>query len=505
MLITPKLREHLNGIAQTLLVDPFPDSTLTRFEKEILATAVSASNNCFYCMDCHAEFAIAVCELEKNSEEAEEITESIKTGSTDKLSEKMQKLVIIAKNVKELARNYEKEKKDVEAALKAGATAGDVQLAVAIAAAFCMYNRFVEGFRAQTFDSFAIYKERAKIIAKDEMRKTKGKFIMTTFSSNISRIRQCVEAAVKFNRKIIFLGRSMRENTRLANEIGYLPIPQSLMGKDDEVMKLPPQKVCLIVAGSQGQYDSALSKLSQNQNKFIKIKPGDKVVFSSDPVPGNETGVYALIEELVMMGAEVIYTDIKEQLHASGHGNQEDLKLLARMANPKYFIPIGGTIRHQRAYRDLIGDLGFNEKTVFLLDEGETIWFEKNKAYPGDPIITKNIYVDAYGIGDVGTVVLRDRKALAAEGIVMAVLILDKKGNQVTRPVMLSKGFVFEKGEEKLFDNAVTVMERVLKPQQGQSLLDPSSLKKHLVSNLENFFYKERGREPLIIVEVVQV
>lgn len=339
----------------------------------------------------------------------------------------------------------------------------------------------------------------------DEMRKTKGKFIMTTFSSNISRIRQCVEAAVKFNRKIIFLGRSMRENTRLANEIGYLPIPQSLMGKDDEVMKLLPQKVCLIVAGSQGQYDSALSKLSQNQNKFIKIKPGDKVVFSSDPVPGNETGVYSLIEELVMMGADVIYTDIKEQLHASGHGNQEDLKLLARMANPKYFIPIGGTIRHQRAYRNLIRDLGFNEKSVFLLDEGETVWFERNKAYPGDPIITRNIYVDAYGVGDVGTIVLRDRKALAAEGIVMGVLILDKKGNLVARPVLLSKGFVFEKGEEKLFDNAIRVIEKVLKPQEGQTLLDPSSLKKHLVSNLENFFYKERGREPLIIVEVVQV
>ena len=338
----------------------------------------------------------------------------------------------------------------------------------------------------------------------DEMRKTKGKFIMTTFSSNISRIRQCVEAAVKFNRKIFFLGRSMRENTRLANEIGYLPIPTSLMGKDDEVMKLPPQNVCLIVAGSQGQYDSALSKLSQNQNKFIKIKRGDKVVFSSDPVPGNETEVYSLIEELSLLGAEVVYTDIKEQLHASGHGNQEDLKLLARLANPKYFIPIGGTIRHQRGYRDLIGDLGFSEKNVFLLDEGETVWFEKNKAYPGDPIETKNIYVDAYGVGDVGTIVLRDRKNLASEGIVMAVLILDKKGHLVTKPLLLSKGFVFEEDEEKLFENAVAVIEKVMKPLH-ETIIDFSSLKKNVSFNLESFYYRERGRKPLIIVEVVQL
>ncbi len=338
----------------------------------------------------------------------------------------------------------------------------------------------------------------------DEMRKTKGKFIMTTFSSNISRIRQCTEAAIKFNRKIIFMGRSMRDNTRLANEIGYLPIPYSLMGKEDEVMKLPPHKVCLIVAGSQGQYDSALSRLSQNQNKFIKIKPGDKVVFSSDPIPGNETGVYSLIEELSLLGAEVVYSDIKDQLHASGHGNQEDLKLLARLTNPKFFIPIGGSIRHQKAYKDLVKSLGFNEKTVFTLDEGETIWFEKNRAYQGDPVETKNIYVDAYGIGDVGTIVLRDRKTLSSEGIVLAVLVVDKSVKLVAKPNILSKGFVFEKDEEKLFDDAVNVIERVMKPRE-QNVVDFTSLKRQVASNLEDFFYKERGREPLIMVEIVQV
>src|SRR3989344_5660528 len=185
----------------------------------------------------------------------------------------------------------------------------------------------------------------------DEMRKTKGKFIMTTFSSNISRIRQCVEAAIKFNRKIVFLGRSMKENTRIASGIGYLPIPESLTAKDEEIMRLPPNKACIIAAGSQGQYGSALSKLANNRNPYIKIKPGDKVVFSSDPIPGSENEVYALIEELSLLGADVIYSDIQDQLHASGHGNQEDLKFLVRFTDPKYFIPIGGTIRHQHQYQ----------------------------------------------------------------------------------------------------------------------------------------------------------
>lgn len=341
----------------------------------------------------------------------------------------------------------------------------------------------------------------------DEMRKTKGIFIMTTFSSNISRIRQCVEAAKKFNRKIIFLGRSMRDNTRLATEIGYLPIPQNLIAKEDEIKKLPSNKLCLIVAGSQGQYDSALSKLAIGQNKNIKIKAGDKVIFSSDPIPGNEAEVYALIEELVAQGADVIYSDIQEQLHASGHGSQEDLKLLMRFASPKYLIPIGGTIRHQRQYQKIAIDLNYNRENVFLLNEGDTVWFVKNKASKGDPIDTKNIYVDAYGIGDVGNLVLRDRKSLSSEGIVVSVLVLDKMGHLVTRPYLQSRGFVFVEKEQDLFNKAVQVIERVLKPKRDKiiEVTDFNNLKREVAKNLEEFFYEERGRRPLIVVDVIQV
>ena len=338
----------------------------------------------------------------------------------------------------------------------------------------------------------------------EEMRKTKGKFVMTTFSSNISRIRQCVEAAIKFNRKIVFLGRSMRENTRIASEIGYLPIPDKLTAKEEEVMRLPPNKVCLVVAGSQGQYDSALSKLANDKNPNIKIKPGDKIIFSSDPIPGNENEVYALIEELSLLGAEVIYSDIHDQLHASGHGNQEDLKFLIRFTDPAYFIPIGGTIRHQHQYQKLVTDLGYKKEQVFLLDEGEPVWFSRGKALLGDLIETKNIYVDAYGIGDVGNIVLRDRKMLATEGIVVIVLILDSQGKLVTQPKFFSRGFVFEKDDKRLFNEAMRLLENVLKPKGGR-VIDFNKQRKEATFIMENFFFKKRGRKPLVIVDIIQI
>lgn len=337
----------------------------------------------------------------------------------------------------------------------------------------------------------------------DEMRKTKGKFIMTTFSSNISRIRQCVEAAVKFNRKIVFMGRSMRENTKLSTGIGYLPIPAGFMLKEEEVMKIPPNKVCLIVAGSQGQEGSALSKLANKQNPNIKIKPGDKIIFSSDPIPGNENTVYEVIEDLTKQGADVAYSDIAEQLHSSGHGNQEDLKFLIRFTDPKYFIPIGGTVRHQKQYQRLASELGYDKDTVFTLDEGETIWFVKNKAYAGETVDTKSIYVDAYGVGDIGNVVLRDRKTLSSEGIVVAILTIDSQGKLVARPKIMSRGFVFEKDATDLFEKATQLIERLTKPRE--EMVDYSKKRRDIISTLEDFFYKERGRRPLVIVETIQI
>jgi ribonuclease J len=328
---------------------------------------------------------------------------------------------------------------------------------------------------------------------------------MTTFSSNISRIRQCVEAAIKFNRKIIFLGRSMKQNTIAATELGYLPIPFSLVGKEEEVKKIPANKVCIIAAGSQGQYESALSKIARGQHQHVKITAGDKVIFSSDPIPGNENEVYSVIEDLSMKGADVVYSDIQDQLHASGHGSQEDLKFLARFTNPKYFMPIGGTIRHQREYEKLMISLGFKKDKMFLLNEGETVWFTKAGASRGEIIETKNIYVDAYGVGDVGNVVLRDRQALSSDGMVVSILVIDNAGNLVTKPRFFSRGFVFEKKEDDLFDEAARIVEKALKPKKTDRIFELNSFKKEIGRNLEDFFFDQRGRRPLVLVDVIQL
>lgn len=339
----------------------------------------------------------------------------------------------------------------------------------------------------------------------DQMRRTKGKFIMTTFSSNISRVRQCVDTAIKFNRKVVFLGRSMRENTRLASEIGYLPIPKALMGKDTEVSKIPPNKVCLIVPGSQGQYNSALSRIATKQHKYVSITPGDKVVFSSDPIPGNENEVYSLIEELTLQGAQVVYSAIQEQLHASGHGNQEDLKLLARFTNPKHFIPIGGTVRHQRQYQALMTDMGFKKSSVQLLDEGETVWFTKTKVYRGDDVETRSIYVDSYGLGDEESVVLRDRQTLASQGMVVAIILIDSHGGISGSPRVLTKGFVFEKKEQEVLDAATMVIQKHV-VRQKERLIDKEGLRKTITKRLEDLFSRMGGgKEPLVVVELLEI
>lgn len=346
-----------------------------------------------------------------------------------------------------------------------------------------------------------------KIIGKtfeDEMRNTKGSFYMTTFSSNISRIRQCVEAAIKFNRKICFLGRSMRQNTKLAHGINYLPVPYEYHIKEEDMRKYPPRQICLIVAGSQGQYDSALSKIANNQNKYIKVKKGDKIILSSDPIPGYEDEVYDLIERLSMAGASIVYSDIHEQLHVSGHGNQEDLKLLMRLTKPKHLVPIGGTMRHQQQYLQLAKELDYRENQIYLMREGETLWFDMHKTYKGDAVPTKNIFVDAYGIGDVGNVILRDRETLSQEGIVIVVLLINQDNQFITRPQFISRGFVFGKGEKHLFEKTEKEIEKTMKL-KGEIKINWDHKKQSLIKHLESLFYRETGREPLVAVEVIQV
>ncbi len=353
-------------------------------------------------------------------------------------------------------------------------------------------------------DGFTLSESIVGKAFEDEIRTTKGKFIMTTVSSNISRIRQCAEAAVKYNRGIVFMGRSMKGNSDLAREIGYFPIPERFLIDERKAARMRPSSLCIIAAGSQGQYDSALSKIANDKNKFIKITPGDKVFFSSDPIPGQEEEVNDLVERLYNCGAEVVYSDVAEGLHASGHGNEEDLKLLARLTRPKHLIPIGGTVLHQRIYGDMAKKLGFRDEFIHLLKEGQTYVFERGSAYAGDPVETRNVFVDAYGVGDVGNVILRDRKTLSTDGIVLSILIMDSQYKLVGQPEFVTHGFIFKTDEEAIFAGARTVVERVLKPKKD-STFNETNFRGDVVRNLEQYFQTKTGREPLVSIEIIKV
>jgi ribonuclease J len=369
----------------------------------------------------------------------------------------------------------------------------------------CLMSDALGAFREGLTLSESVVGERFE----DEMRKTRGKFIMTTFASNISRIRQCADAAVKFNRKVFFLGRTMLKNTEAAAEINYLPIPQKLLGDEQEIMRLPPNKVCIIATGAQGQEGSAISKMAQNQHRSVKIHPGDTVFFSSDPIPGNEEEVHAIIEQLSLRGANVIYSDVSEQIHASGHGNIDDLKLLLRFTKPKFMIPIGSTIRHHMRYQEICVELGHKKEDVFLLNEGETVVFTPGgKARLGETIETESVYVDAYGVGDVGNTVLRDRRTLASDGIVVALVTIDRNAAIVGEPRLVSRGFVYEKTEGDLFMEAGDEIKKYVSARTSglgrhEGNIEIPQYKKEIVKILERFFKDRTGRTPLVVSEVV--
>lgn len=338
----------------------------------------------------------------------------------------------------------------------------------------------------------------------DEIRTTKGMFLMTTFASNISRVRQCAEAALKFNRKICLLGRSLVTNTGLVKDLGYFPIPESHIISEKDLKKYKPHEICIIATGSQGQYGSAMARIAMGEHRFVQVKKGDKVVFSSDPIPGNEEQVNELIEHLYLQEADVKYNKGGNDLHTSGHGSQGDMLLMMRMLNAKYLIPIGGTVLFQRHYRDLARRMNYRDEDVFLLGEGQTVEFENGKAKLGKKILTKNVYVDAYGVGDVGEVILRDRQTLATEGFVFIVVKVDSQGKLISKPECVSRGFVYGKGKgadrDKIFEGAGDLIDDMFKAAKGAV-----PLHRDMITKLERYFEKQTNKQPLVVVEVLKL
>jgi len=339
-----------------------------------------------------------------------------------------------------------------------------------------------------------------------ELRNCGGKFLFTTQSSNISRIQQAINVALRHHRKIAFIGRSVDQNTEASRKIGYLNFPNEALVYDKQLLRLPDNQLFIIVAGSQGQAESGLFRIARGEHKFVHIREGDVVVFSADPIPGNENAVHALVDTLTQAGARVSYSDIMENLHVSGHGSQQDLKWMMALTKPKYLLPIGGTYRHMIAYKKLALEMGHAKDDVLIPQEGEILEFSRsNRPRVVTRVETDQIMVDGLGVGDVGDVVLRDRKTLAKEGIMVIVLPIEESTGRVTgNPDIISRGFVYMKESGQLVSKVRNLINQELRKQKSK-ITDWHMIRRSIEEGVSKLLYKETGRRPLIVPVIVEV
>ena len=338
-----------------------------------------------------------------------------------------------------------------------------------------------------------------------EIATCQGQFLVTTMSSNISRWRQAAEAAIRHGRRVAISGKSIDRNVKVATRIGYLNLPKSAFVEIDAVKKLPPKNVCVLIAGSQGQTGSALERLDTADHKDLKIGPGDKVVFSSDYIPGSETAVQSLIDALAKMGASVVYSGLTDNLHVSGHGSQQDLLLMANLTRPHYLLPIGGTYRHMVQYSHLLQSMGYAPDKILLPEYNQSIEISATGVKIGPPQEIKNVMVDGLGVGDVGNIVLRDRQILSQEGVLVAVAQVDQNNlAEIVNLDLLSRGFVFEKQNESLLNHAVQVVKTAVKAKSSH-IESTHQLKTIISDTLERFLFNETHRRPMILPVIIEV
>lgn len=338
-----------------------------------------------------------------------------------------------------------------------------------------------------------------------EISDCKGKFIVTSMSSNISRWYQAAKAAIRHGRKIAVSGRSIDRNLDIAGRLGYYNLPKNAFIDIRSVHKLPPKNVCVFVAGSQGQSGSAMERLATGDHRDLSVKPGDKVFFSSDYIPGSESAVHSLIDSLSRLGATVIYSDITDHLHVSGHGGQQDMLLLMALTKPQYLLPIGGTYRHMVQYSRLAQSMGYPEKSILLPEYNQSIIVSEGKAVLGPVVPVRNVMVDGLGVGDVGNVVLRDRQQLAEEGVVVAVLEVDQSDlSKIINLELVSRGFIFEKYTSNLLSQAENKVRQIINQKKGKIDGD-RQLRQLVIDTLSGFLFEQTHRRPMILPTIVEV
>jgi ribonuclease J len=336
--------------------------------------------------------------------------------------------------------------------------------------------------------------------------KAKRKVIISTFASNINRVQQVVDATQKTNRKLALLGRSMVNVVSVAMERGYLEVPDGMLIGQDEINELAPEKVALLCTGSQGEPLAALARLSTSNFRGVEILPEDTVILAAGPIPGNERNVTRIVDNLFTLGAHVIYgSGSSTGMHVSGHGYQEDLKLMLTLMKPKYFIPVHGEFRMLHHHRLLAESVGVEQGNTFILNNGDVVDIENSIARQTRKIPAGNTYVDGVGVGDVGDIVLRDRKQLSEDGMLVIVLTMSKAGKLVSGPDTITRGFVFVKDSEELLRDVNRLITKTVNDLQGGKRNQWSVIKQELKKSVGQYLYTQTKRKPMILPIIIEI
>ncbi len=336
----------------------------------------------------------------------------------------------------------------------------------------------------------------------DAIGKVKGKVFVTTYSSNISRMNQAIEAALKYNRKICFIGRSFMKARDIGRSLGYMDFPPKMEVKPQQAKKMKPSQVMILLAGSQGQIESGLMRIASGEDRDLRISKDDAIIFSADPIPGNEQNVNSLVDMLSKHGAKVYYSDINRGFHVSGHGSQKDIELLISLTTPKFVMPIGGTYKQLVAFREIANGLGYSDDKVVIGDAGKEIIFTKNGFTFGRDIKASTVYVDQITGEEVDNFVILDRKKIAEEGILIVMVEVDNQtGEVVGKPELITKGFNYSNKDQL----SRKLEEQLNKAFSKKEKVDNWRIYRRMIQQKTESILYRQGREPLVIPVVVEV
>ena len=329
-----------------------------------------------------------------------------------------------------------------------------------------------------------------------------NRIIVATFASNVDRVQQIIDTAYRYDRKVVIEGRSMVNVIGVANELGYIKVPEGTLIETDRLKDYPPEKTVIITTGSQGESMAALSRMANSTHKKVSILPGDTVIMSSTPIPGNEKAVYRVINELSIKGAKVVFEDT----HVSGHACQEEIKLMYALLHPKFSLPIHGEFRHRMAQHDLAVAMGLQKDNIIIMQSGDVVELSQDECKINGHVEAGGIFVDGLGVGDVGNIVLRDRQNLAQNGIIVIALSLEKGSNMLlSGPDIVSRGFVYVRESEDLMEEDVGVVRDAMDNLLDAKVTDWTKIKNELRDTLSNFLWKRIKRNPVILPIIMEV